>query len=87
MIERIFGVFKRKFRILRLAPEYSSRTQAQLVTGLGAVFNFIRVHDPKDLDHYDDVDLAPAADTHSYGSLSTHISSAEKQRADMRRER
>ena len=92
VIERIFGVFKRKFRILRSAPEYSSETQAKLVTALGAIFNFIRVHDPGDINNYDDIQSVQASASTpgsqvACGSLSTYVSSAEKQRADSRRER
>jgi hypothetical protein len=46
VIERIFGVLKRKFRILLLAPEYSLETQARIPTALCALHNFIRQYDP-----------------------------------------
>jgi hypothetical protein len=55
-IEHIFGLFKRRFRILLLAPEYSLRIQAQLIPALTVLHNFIRIHDPSDLpDEEDDV--------------------------------
>lgn len=44
-IERIFGVLKRRFRILLLAPEYNLDIQAQIPAALCAVHNFIRAHD------------------------------------------
>jgi hypothetical protein len=40
-IERILRVFKRKFKILTKQPEYSFRTQIQLILALIALFNFI----------------------------------------------
>jgi hypothetical protein len=45
IIERIFGVIKRRFRILLLAPEYSMAVQARIPTALCAIHNFIRTHD------------------------------------------
>ncbi|KAI0082944.1 hypothetical protein BDY19DRAFT_866127, partial [Irpex rosettiformis] len=59
---------------------------AKLVTALGAVFNFIRVHDPSDIDHYENITQRSTSSDPGYGDLSTHVSSAEKQRADIRRE-
>jgi len=45
-IERIFGVLKRRFRILLLSPEYSMEVQARIPAALCAVHNAIRTHDP-----------------------------------------
>ena len=44
VIERIFGVLKRRFRILHLAPEYDLQVQAQIPAALCAVHNFIQTH-------------------------------------------
>ena len=49
MIERIFGVIKRKFKILAQAAEYSIDTQVDLVLALCGLYNFIRQY--KDIDH------------------------------------
>lgn len=46
VIERIFGVLKRRFRILLLAPEYNMDIQNRLPAALCALHNFIRTHDP-----------------------------------------
>jgi hypothetical protein len=48
VIERIFGVLKRRFRILLLAPEYSLQIQARIPAALCAIHNFIAIHDPAD---------------------------------------
>ena len=48
VIERIFGVLKRRFRILLLAPEYDMDIQSRLPAALCALHNFIRTHDPDD---------------------------------------
>jgi hypothetical protein len=53
-IERIFGVIKRKFKILLRAPEYSIKQQIQLVLGLTALHNFIAIRDRNsDIDFQD----------------------------------
>jgi len=50
VIERIFGVLKRRFRILLLAPEYSLEIQARIPAALAAIHNFIRTYDADDED-------------------------------------
>jgi hypothetical protein len=45
VIEHIFGILKRRFRILQLAPEYSLDIQARIPTALCAIHNFIQCHD------------------------------------------
>jgi hypothetical protein len=49
-IERIFGVLKKRFRILLLAPEYKKDKDLQnrIPTALVAIHNFIRHHDPNE---------------------------------------
>jgi hypothetical protein len=44
-IERIFGVLKRKFKILNGPPQYSLEQQRDLVIALTALFNFIASRD------------------------------------------
>jgi hypothetical protein len=41
-IERIFGVLKKRFPILKKAPEYEYSHQVKLVLALTALHNFIR---------------------------------------------
>lgn len=48
VIEHIFGVLKRRFRILLIGPEYSMEIQAQIPAALCAIHNFIRIHEPED---------------------------------------
>ena len=47
-IERIFGVLKRRFQILLLAPEYSLKVQSRIPAALAAIHNFISIHNPCD---------------------------------------
>lgn len=46
VIKHIFGVLKRQFRILLIAPEYKPDVQARIPAALGAIHNFIREFDP-----------------------------------------
>jgi hypothetical protein len=49
-IERIFGVLKLQFFILTHPPKYSMCLQAQIRPALGAIHNFICIHDPNEID-------------------------------------
>jgi len=62
-VERLFGVWKKRFRILKGfdALTYPFSTQVQLVLALAALHNFIRRTDPGDLfdeDEFEDADEA-----------------------------
>jgi hypothetical protein len=50
VVERIFGILKRRFRILRSPPEYPFTTQVKLVFALTALHNFIRLHNDDEKD-------------------------------------
>jgi hypothetical protein len=49
VIERIFGVLKKRFTILLLPAEYNMDIQAQIPPALCAIHNFIRRHDPDEI--------------------------------------
>jgi hypothetical protein len=49
VIEHIFGVLKKCFTVLLLPPEYNMDIQAQIPPALCAIHNFIRRHDPDEL--------------------------------------
>jgi hypothetical protein len=50
IIERIFGIMKRRWRVLTIPLEISVHCQAMLVPALCAVHNFIRIVDPEELE-------------------------------------
>jgi hypothetical protein len=56
VIERIFGVLKRRFRILLLAPEFSIKIQAKIPAALCAIHNFIHHHDPQEGEISENID-------------------------------
>jgi hypothetical protein len=56
VIERIFGVSKKKFLLLAQGSKHDEATQAKFISAMAALFNFIRIHDPMD---HDMVDIIP----------------------------
>jgi hypothetical protein len=48
VIKRVFGILKRRFRILRYYAEYLIKTQIQLIYALTAIYNFIARNASKD---------------------------------------
>lgn len=55
VIERIFGVVKRRFQIFDKAPEYSETTQVDIVYAVMGLHNFIKIRP----DHEEDIYNAP----------------------------
>jgi hypothetical protein len=49
VIERVFGVMKRRFKIIREVNSYDLTTNAKIMCALAALHNFIRKHDRDDL--------------------------------------
>jgi hypothetical protein len=47
-IERTFGVWKNRWRILRQMPSYDIKDQMLIVVATAILHNFIRIHDRKD---------------------------------------
>lgn len=92
MIERIFGVVKKRFKVLRELTDLPIEGQARLVPACLVIHNFIRIHDPDDLpeDNEDD-DVARGGeqgeDVDEEAMLGTGITRAETRRADARRDR
>lgn len=48
VIERMFGMLKARFSILKVAPPYPYRTQVKLVIACCILHNYIRLYDRKD---------------------------------------
>lgn len=96
VVERIFGVAKNKFAILREGTDFSARKQADLITAFIVIFNFIRIFgdddinwDPKswrDIDFDGVAEHSGAEGSADEGELGEHISAAERRAADNRRD-
>jgi hypothetical protein len=85
VIERIFGVLKRRFRILVYPAEIHIDYQARIPAALAAIHNFIRIHDPDELEGFaeaDDDEQGFFAGELAVGQTRT----AEKRRANTRRD-
>ena len=54
VVERIFGVVKHRWSMFTRAPEYPIETQAMMIAAVGALHNFVKIHD--DSDNADDLD-------------------------------
>jgi DDE superfamily endonuclease len=54
VIERIFGILKRRFKCLNTPIEYPFDTQVQIVFALTGVHNWIRMHESRDM--FDDAE-------------------------------
>lgn len=52
-IDRSFGVLKRRFQMLRTAPQFPIKTQVMLMYALCGLHNFIRQNDVEDEDGFD----------------------------------
>ena len=85
IIERIFGVCKKWFKVLVIAQEYNVETQAQLVSALSVVHNFIRIHDPDDLPENDEEEDHSQLNV-DIGRLQHTIGADERGRAAERRD-
>ena len=94
VIERIFGVLKRRFRILVCPPEYSMEIQARTPAALCALHNFIRRSEPDEIQDFPDADdysnasdLESGAEGAGIGDLATRaINAAESQRMSIKRD-
>jgi hypothetical protein len=83
VIERIFGVLKRRFRILIMPPEYSTKIQSCIPPALCAIHNFIRRYDPMEINDLADSQdiLPPHIDLEMYGILSEGLPTRDAREA------
>ena len=86
MIKRIFGVMKKRFKVLTIPQEYDLKTQAQIVCALGAVHNFMKLHDPDD-PLFKDKTIGSESEEDDTMTTQHAVSEAEGKRATARRER
>jgi len=91
VIERIFGILKRRFRILLLPPDYDMTIQALIPPALAALHNFIRQYDPEEINAYEgevaDPQLNYQDQDHPGVLVTGPATSDETHRANERRDR
>ena len=69
------------------APEYTPEIQARVIPALCALHNFIRVHDPDDLDNQDlQEEIERQSPVPGVAELRNRVNQAEKKRAVARQE-
>jgi hypothetical protein len=88
VVERIFGVVKKRWGILTRPPQFTMDIQAKIPSALAALHNFIMQHNSQDCLHYvsnmeDDLDPNPGVvQQNPHGVLSTQaVNQAEKTQA------
>lgn len=93
VVERVFGVLKKRWAILVRPPQFDMLIQAQVPPGLAATHNFIMDHDPNDIDNYlsgaaEDLDPNPGQpQENEFGVLTERaVTRAEKNRATRSRD-
>lgn len=86
-VERIFGVLKKRFKIIREANEFPIEAQGRIASAICVVHNFIRIHDPEDLPDPEEEDHSITSST-SNSSLGGNgsISLRERNEAGKRRD-
>lgn len=92
IIERIFGVFKARFKILVSSPAYKFAVQAKLIAALAVVHNFIATHDQSMIDDaLNELDAEQGLVAHEeqedIHDFAIDVNSAERHRANEFRDR
>jgi hypothetical protein len=62
VIERIFGVLKRKYQILRTLLEYSMDTQTRIILACCTLYNWVRSKEGKEADNSLNLQSIPVED-------------------------
>jgi hypothetical protein len=95
VVERIFGVAKKRFAILRNGSNFDEHKNAELIIAFLLIFNFFRIFDNEmnwDPDNWREVGLDTVIETPVHeagrdeGDLGGHISAAEGRAAEQRRD-
>ena len=93
VVERVFGVLKKRWAILTRPSQFPMSIQAQVPPGLAATHNFIMDVDPLDIDNYlngdeDDLDPNPGQpQENEFGTLAAGaVTQTEKNRATLQRD-
>ncbi|KAH9916122.1 uncharacterized protein BXZ73DRAFT_53983, partial [Epithele typhae] len=91
VIEHIFGVIKREFKMVAEACEYSIRVQCAIPLALSLVHNFLRTHDPERCENELQIGLCtePGMNPHGdneAGDAGDGVRGAQPQDASARRD-
>lgn len=86
VIERIFGVVKRRFRLMVAAPEYSLEVQGKIIRAICVLHNFICVHNPDEDLGVTDAELSRRTPRRSVADFRGSVSAEERTNANARRD-
>jgi hypothetical protein len=92
VVERIFGVVKRRWAILTRPPEFDMDIQARIPSALAALHNFILKHDSIEWDDILDMDVedpipGTCSEENDFGVLVHGATTAqEKRQSEVRRD-
>ena len=84
VVERVFGVAKKRFKMLQESSELPIKTQTQMVCAMAVLHNFIMLHDPDDLPEWE-----PSVEdegNEAHGMKGAGVSRAEVHRSNFRRD-
>jgi hypothetical protein len=88
VIERIFGVIKKRWAILNHPAQFDMTIQARIPPACAALHNFIMTHDSHDVEDLLEVHGEPESNDCDIGTLAeTHVTRAEKLRAEVLRDK
>ncbi|KIJ33470.1 hypothetical protein M422DRAFT_264575 [Sphaerobolus stellatus SS14] len=86
-IERIFGIVKKRFKIMREANEFPIHFQGQIASAICVLHNFIRIHDPDDVIEPDPEEAITNGSPTSVEPTIVGISVQEVTQAALRRDK
>jgi len=84
VIERIFGVSKKRFKMFREANDFPIKVQGRIASAICVLHNFIHTHDPQDLEDEEGTEISEA--TQSGNDVIQSIPAAEAAAANRRRD-
>ena len=72
-LERTFGVWKKKWKILKNIPLFHIRTQGHIIVVTMVLHNFIRTHENNDVDHSRSVEGTSGRSEKGYYDVVAHM--------------
>ena len=73
VIQRVFGVWKKKWKILKNMPLFHIRTQGHIIVVTMILHNFIRTHENNDVDHSRSIEGTSGRCERGYYDVVAHM--------------
>ncbi|KAL5496125.1 hypothetical protein ACEPAH_3042 [Sanghuangporus vaninii] len=84
-VERIFGIAKRRFKLLTTSPEFDTTTQAKIILALCCLHNVVRVYERHNHTPVTEIS-SQVQEPHLNNNLTASVSAAEQSAANDRRD-